>query len=42
MLKAQGIKNGKYVAIKCMKNHFDSHQVITCARLALRLSPHPE
>ena len=23
MLKAQGIKNGKYVAIKCMKNHFD-------------------
>lgn len=24
MLKAQAIKNGKYVAIKCMKNHFDS------------------
>lgn len=24
MLKAQCIKNGKYVAIKCMKNHFDS------------------
>ena len=24
VLKAQGIKNGKYVAIKCMKNHFDS------------------
>jgi len=24
VLKAQSIKNGKYVAIKCMKNHFDS------------------
>ena len=24
MLKAQSIKTGKYVAIKCMKNHFDS------------------
>lgn len=24
MLKAQSIKNSKYVAIKCMKNHFDS------------------
>jgi serine/threonine protein kinase len=24
VLKAQAIKNGKYVAIKCMKNHFDS------------------
>lgn len=24
MLKAQCIKNGKYVAIKCMKNNFDS------------------
>jgi serine/threonine protein kinase len=24
VLKAQCIKNGKYVAIKCMKNKFDS------------------
>lgn len=24
VLKAQCIKNSKYVAIKCMKNHFDS------------------
>ena len=24
MLKAQSITTGKYVAIKCMKNHFDS------------------
>lgn len=24
MLKAQSIKNGKFMAIKCMKNHFDS------------------
>jgi renal tumor antigen len=24
VLKAQSIKRGKYVAIKCMKNHFDT------------------
>ena len=24
VLKAQSIKTGKYVAIKCMKSHFDS------------------
>ena len=24
VLKAQSIKTGRYVAIKCMKNHFDS------------------
>ena len=29
VLKAQSIKTGKYVAIKCMKNHFDTiEQVI--------------
>lgn len=31
VLKAQYIKNGKYVAIKCMKNHFESlDQVRKC------------
>ena len=24
VLKAQNVKDGKYHAIKCMKNHFDS------------------
>ena len=24
VLKAQGVRDGKYVAIKCMKKHFDS------------------
>ena len=28
VLKAQCIKNGKYVAIKCMKNHFDSFEQV--------------
>ena len=32
VLKAQSIKNGKYFAIKCMKNHFDSIEQVrgTC------------
>ena len=31
VLKAQSIKTGKYVAIKCMKNHFESiEQVSRC------------
>ena len=35
VLKAQCIKNSKYVAIKCMKNHFDSlEQVIRPPRSA--------
>ena len=44
MLKAQGIKNGKYVAIKCMKNHFDSLDQVNNLReiqALRRLSPHP-
>ena len=33
VLKAQCIKNSKYVAIKCMKNHFDSlEQVLNTSR----------
>ena len=44
MLKAQSIKSGKAVAIKCMKNHFDSLDQVNNLReiQALhRLSPHP-
>ena len=44
VLKAQGIKNGKYVAIKCMKNHFDSLDQVNNLReiqALRRLSPHP-
>ena len=41
VLKAQCIKNGKYVAIKCMKNHFDSlEQAPPCVHLA-RPGPAP-
>ncbi len=28
VLKAQSIKTGKFVAIKCMKNHFDSFEQV--------------
>jgi renal tumor antigen len=31
VLKAQSIKTGKCVAIKCMKNHFDSLEQV-CGR----------
>lgn len=44
VLKAQCIKNGKYVAIKCMKNHFDSLEQVNNLReiqALRRLSPHP-
>lgn len=30
VLKAQSIKTGKYVAIKCMKNHFDTIEQVKC------------
>ncbi|KAL0022117.1 hypothetical protein WJX79_002445 [Trebouxia sp. C0005] len=44
VLKAQCIKNSKYVAIKCMKNHFDSLEQVNNLReiqALRRLSPHP-
>ncbi|GBG91254.1 hypothetical protein CBR_g52140 [Chara braunii] len=43
VLKAQCIKNSKYVAIKCMKNHFDSLEQVNNLReiqALRRLSPH--
>ena len=43
VLKAQSIKNGKYLAIKCMKNHFDSIEQVNNLReiqALRRLSPH--
>ncbi len=33
VLKAQCIKNSKYVAIKCMKNHFDSLEQVSAATI---------
>lgn len=45
VLKAQSIKTGKYVAIKCMKNHFDSIEQVNNLReiqALRRLSPHPQ
>lgn len=44
VLKAQSIKNGKYLAIKCMKNHFDSIEQVNNLReiqALRRLSPNP-
>ena len=44
VLKAQSIKNGKYFAIKCMKNHFDSIEQVNNLReiqALRRLSPNP-
>ena len=29
VLKAQSIKTGKYVAIKCMKNHFETIEQVS-------------
>jgi renal tumor antigen len=36
VLKAQGIKNGKYVAIKCMKNHVRSRRPEKCTKNHVR------
>lgn len=44
VLKAQSIKTGKYVAIKCMKNHFDNIDKVNNLReiqALKKLSPHP-
>jgi renal tumor antigen len=44
VLKAQSIKSGRYVAIKCMKNHFDSLETVNNLReiqALRRLTPHP-
>jgi len=29
VLKAQGVKDGRYHAIKCMKSHFESIEQVT-------------
>jgi renal tumor antigen len=45
VLKAQSIRTGKYVAIKCMKNHFNSIEQVNSLReiqALRRLSPHPQ
>ena len=45
VLKAQSIKTSKYVAIKCMKNHFDTIDQVNNLReiqALRRLSPHPQ
>jgi len=44
VLKAQDIKSNKFVAIKCMKNHFDNVDHVNRLReiqALRRLSPHP-
>ena len=45
VLKAQSIKTGKYVAIKCMKAHFETIEQVNHLReiqALRRLSPHPQ
>mmetsp|Transcript_103958 Transcript_103958/g.238004 ORF Transcript_103958/g.238004 Transcript_103958/m.238004 type:complete len:531 (+) Transcript_103958:100-1692(+) len=44
VLKAQSIKTGRHMAIKCMKNHFDTVEQVNNLReiqALRRLSPHP-
>ena len=44
VLKAQSIKTGKYVAIKCLKNQFETIDQVNNLReiqALRRLSPHP-
>ena len=44
VFKAQSTLTGKYVAIKCMKSHFDSNEQVNNLRevqALRRLSPHP-
>mmetsp|Transcript_8112 Transcript_8112/g.26631 ORF Transcript_8112/g.26631 Transcript_8112/m.26631 type:complete len:421 (+) Transcript_8112:258-1520(+) len=44
VLKAQGVKDGRYHAIKCMKSHFESIEQVNNLReiqALRRLSPHP-
>ena len=43
VIKAQSLKNSQYVAIKCMKNQFDSIEQVNNLReiqALRRLSPH--
>ena len=45
VFKAQSIKTGQYVAIKCMKSHFTSLDQVNSLReiqALRRLSPHPQ
>jgi renal tumor antigen len=39
VFKAQSVKNGKYTAIKCMKNKFDSIEQVRCGALYNILAP---
>ena len=38
VLKAQSIKTGKYVAIKCMKNHFESIEQVSLFKTIIEVS----
>jgi len=38
VLKAQSIKTGKYVAIKCMKNHFESIEQVSLFKTIIEMN----